>query len=276
MTTLKLNDEQKTLLSELKKLLDFGYDKFSKKEYSMKMRPRKTILFSMMGAMHNYAEGIHYLLLEARTNSAEVLFRPMLETLINLAYVYVGRNESKAVIFLLDDLYDKKKTAGKFRRFIKAHPRFKTSFGKMESAEDWDNFISDREKEIEKITKHYRYATRGLPNLRQRAEIYDKSREPKYKRELKNRLEWWYLTAYWYFSNLTHLGPTGLDSFFSKNPNGQLFVDVSGKPEDIKRIAIITYATYYQFLWSFNKNFKVVNSEELKEFKNKLFTLSKN
>lgn len=126
------------------------------------------------------------------------------------------------------------------------------------------------------MIKHYTYADRRLPNLRQRAEIYDKSREPKYKRELKTRLEWWHLTIYWYLSNLTHLGATGLDSFFSKDPDGQMFVNASGKPEDIKRIAIGTYATYYQFLRIFGQHFKVIDADELKEFKNKLSTLSKN
>lgn len=150
MTTLELTEEQKTILSELKNLLDFGYDQLSKQEYSMKMRPRKTILFAMMPAIHSYAEGIHHLLLEARTNSAEVLLRPMMEAFTNLAYTYVGRNERNAVIFLLEALYDKKETAEKFKQFISDHPKYKTSFEKMESIDDWDNFISSEKRKSKK------------------------------------------------------------------------------------------------------------------------------
>ena len=81
---------------------------------------------------------------------------------------------------------------------------------------------------------------------------------------------------YWYFSNLTHLGAKGLDSFFSKDPNGQVVVSAIGKPEDIKRIALTTYDFYYRFLSFFCKQFNVTDSGELTEFRNKFGGLVKN
>lgn len=266
-TQLTLTDKQKQLLQDLTEILEFGYTELSKRSYPLKLRPRKTILISMMAAMQNYAEGILCLLKEGRTNSAELVVRSMVESFINLAYIYVGRNERNAVIFLLDDVHDRKRLGERIKKFLTDFPSYKTSFDSMKTPEEWDNFIAERLKEISQIGKKYPYTLTQLPDLRQRAQAHDRIQERKHKRELKTRLEWWYLTMYWYFSTLSHLGIRGLNTFFDVQ-NGQVYINASGRPEDMERIIVASYSIYYQFLRTFAKQFNLFDLKLLEKYKN--------
>jgi hypothetical protein len=141
---------------------------------------------------------------------AEALMRTIIETYIKLHFIFMGRSQENAVRYLLDDEIDRKNLAKKINNYLRSHPDVKESepfFGDI----DWESFIKDRESDISICKRKYpAYELKELPRLRQMAEFVDKENEKKTKDgKLKYRLESWYLTYYWYFSNINHLNVRG-------------------------------------------------------------------
>jgi hypothetical protein len=262
----KLTDLQKLQLTHLAELVNFGGTRITSRPPSLKERPRKALILAMMVAIHNYTESIFILLSELRTNSAEALLRPLIESTINLSFIMIGRNERNAVRFILDDNFDRKIIAEKMMLFLLNNPKYKTSLDSMKTVDDWKKFINDREKEIAKIQKRYPYQLKQLPDLRARAKAYDDEIAPKRKRELKTRLEWWYLTMYWYFSGLTHLTTRGLGSFVSTDAMGNKSINLSGDPSSFERIVVTTYGIYFAFIRIYGLRYKIFTKDELKHF----------
>lgn len=262
-----LTVNQKKLLEELKTILDFGTIQIIKVDPRKKFRPRKRLLYTFMVSTHNYAEGIHCLLKEARTQSSEVLLRSLIESTINLAFVFIGRNESHAVRFLLEDEHDRKALGSKLSRFLNKYPYLINTNNDMFNPTHWTTFMNNRDIEINKISRKYRYSLGRLPDLRQRAVSVDSWEENKIGKSLPVRLEWVYLTMYWLFSLSTHLVARAENSFFDIDTSGNVTIDLSGRPEDVAKVSMTAYSIYYNALRIYGTKFGLFKIRDIKKFK---------
>lgn len=266
-----LSDRQLILVEELQKLLDFGYLKVSKGNFDLKrMRSRKSLLFMMTGVVQSYSGSILSLLKNGQTNGAEVLLRPIVETFINLNYIFIFRSERNALRFIFDDEYDRRKLGNKIKKFLENHSSYKTNFDHMETPADWEKYIKERNKALKKLNtinkRKYHEELKELPSLYDRAVAVDKDTLTR-TGKLKNSLEWWYITMYWLFSGITHVTPRGMNSFIKKEDNGGYTFITDGKLESVERIAVTTFSLYYQFLRLMAKQFKLFPLSELTPFK---------
>lgn len=264
-----LSVEQKELVEKLENLLNFGYSKISLGNYTLKMRSRKTILFMMTGVIQSYSGSVLTLLKNGQTNGAEVLLRPMVETFINLNYIFTGRSIENTIRFIADDEYDRRRLGKKVKEFLEKYPGYKTNFDHMDTPNDWSKYIEKRDKALKKINsvyvRRYRKQLKELPSLLDRAIAVDNDIKIR-TGKLKNSLEWWYITIYWLFSSLTHQTPRGLNSFIKKEAVGYTFI-TDGDLDSIERIAITTFCLYYDFLRFMAKQFKLFPLKQLVPYK---------
>lgn len=263
------SDKQKNLLKDHRKTLIFGYSVMKKVSLNIKkVRFKKQLLYLHMGAIHSFSEAI-LKLIETRPiydKAAEVLMRSIIELYINISFIYAGRNQQNAFIFLADSIQDKIDFAFKHREFWKKHPQWKLTFGKtILSYNDWDKFIDDKEKELKILSKKYKYKIpKKIPDIRRRAIIFDNylleiGQMKEYRSMEKN-----YVLFYKYFSQIAHLTILGLDRFFLTDNKDSLHMIVDGKSEDIERIVIITHHWYIGLLKFFSKQFHTYKKQEFK------------
>jgi hypothetical protein len=256
--------QQTEIINDLSMLLDFGGEIIQSYKFDKNLRLRKVLLVAMIAAIHNYSEGINVLLKERRTNSIEVLLRPLIETTINCSYVFATRNLDNAKKFYVGDLRDKQNEYKQVKEYLLKYPNLEV-FPEIKTR-DWDKDIKEHEKAIRKILGKKHKAIHGLPNLRQRAESVDLEHDKLKKKILKNRLEWWYLTIYSYMSKVTHLSPRGLDTFYKIDSFGNIQILLSGNPDNVNRTAITTYALYFNILSIFAKQFNLYKKGQFQKF----------
>lgn len=265
MTTPTLTTKQIKVINSLGEVLNFGANLIQDAQIPSKQRPRKKSLLIMFAAAHNYSESIFCLLDQGRTNAAEALLRPIFETYINLAFIYIGRNEKNAVRFLLEESYSKKKIAQKVVEFIEKNPTVDTSFDIDDP--DWEDHIKAMNKNIKNAQKIYPYRLKQMPDLKQRCKFIDNYTKAKTKKPLKHSMEYWYVTMYWFFSNISHLDAAGLNTFVNEDENGNTNINISGDVSSVERVGIVTYTMYYQFLREIVIRFKLLPLFELRRFK---------
>jgi len=265
-----LSPKQQTLVNELENFLNFGYSKISSGNFTLEMRSRKTILFMMTGVIQSYSGSVVTLLKNAQTNGAEVLLRPMVETFINLNYIFTGKSEENTLRFIADDEYDRRKLGNKVKGFLEKYPGYKTNFDHMDTPADGAIYIKERNKTLKKINtvyaRRYDKQLKELPSLLDMAIAVDKDIKTR-TGKLKNSLEWWYITIYWLFSSLTHQTPRGLNSFIKKETVGYTFI-TDGNLDAVERIAVTAFSLYYEFLRLMAKQFRLFPLKELIPYRN--------
>ena len=265
-----LSTEQLKLVKELELLLDFGYSKISNGHFDLKMRSRKTVLFMMTGVVQSYSGAVLSLLKNGQTNGAEVLLRPIVETFINLNYIFIYGSEKNALRFIFEDEYDRRKLGNKIKKFLEKYPTYKTNFDHMDTPADWDKYIKERNKSIKKLNtinkRKYGEELKELPSLYDRAVAVDNDNIAR-TGKLKNSLEWWYVTMYWLFSGITHITPREMNGFIKREDTGGYTFITDGNLNSVERVAITTFTLYYEFLRLMAKQFKLFPLVELIPFK---------
>lgn len=121
------------LLKEFKEILVFGYSKMSSfSYYENKYRIKKNVLYLMMAATQSYSEAILKLMNNSDGTSvfdkaAEVIYRSLVENLINLNFIYSTKTQKNAVIFMVYSVQDKNDFAKKFKDLMIKYPKIKIS-----------------------------------------------------------------------------------------------------------------------------------------------------
>ena len=271
---MELSIKQKELLIKFHELLVYGDSKLRATELNYKkLRTKKQVLYFMMGATQSYAESILRLVQPPSIydKAAEVLMRSIIETLINLDYVYASRTQQNALSFMIYSTKDQIDFAKRHKKFMKKYPSWNLEFGYIKNPEDWDEFLRNKEKEIKLGERYFKKSfSDKFPNIRKRAETADNYLESKGKLTEGKSLEKYYVLYYKYFSQVAHLTMPGLERFTSYDENNHLRFDLDGKPDDIDRVVSVTYIIYFAILRFFLKEFKIFNKVEFEQFSKKI------
>lgn len=266
------NKRQKELILEYKKLLLFGYQKISTIGLNIKKtRARKRVLYFMMGAMQNFSESILKLLgsIPIYERPGESLLRSQFELLLNVRFIYSGRTEENARLFLSDLLLESISFAKKHHRLWDKYPKWDLTFGSIKKPCDWDKFILGSLYDLQKYRERH-----GDNNVNKLPSLYDRTLQiDKYLKKIgtfseNNSAEKYYIYYYQFFSQATHLNMSGLQRYLrnKKDILKEPFFDIDSKPEDAERILAVSYQAYFVMLRHFLQVFNSFDSHELKFF----------
>ncbi len=268
--TNKLDIKQQNLVNQFGEILKFGSTLLSSTELNFtKVRFKKQLLFLVLCAAQSYSESIFKLLRNEPyfDKASEVLFRSLVETFININYIYSGRTQRNAFIFIIDSVQEQIDFAEKHRSFWNKYPKWNLTFGHIKSPSDWDQFINEKEVEIQKISKRYKYKIpKQIPDIRGRAIIFDEHLKKKKNLSERKSLEKYYVLYYKFFSQIAHLNSSGLNRFFVTDANGQQRLMTDGSPDEVERIVSITYQIYFVLLRFFAKEYKLYKKEDFLQF----------
>jgi hypothetical protein len=268
----EFNEHQKELISKYQELIAYGYSKLStiSLDYT-KVRARKTALYFMMGATQSYSESILKLMSSAPVydKPGESMLRSQLEIWLNLRYIYSSRSEKYARLFLSDIIMGSITFAKKHKALWDKYPNWNLKFGTMQSAADWDNFISYNTKLLKRYRTRYndKHVMR-LPSLYDRTLIIDKYLDKLGTLSENTSAEKYYTLFYQYFSESSHSNMTGLKRYMrgiAENP--EPFLDVDSKPEDAERVLVVSLVAYFNVLHFFLQVFGKYDPIEYKVFK---------
>lgn len=273
------NDQSQILLDNFQKILYYGNHKIDTVRLErLKVRLKKHVLYFMMCAVQSYSESIHKLISPPRIydKAAEVLMRSLVETFINLNYINACKTQKNALIFIVDSINERIDFAHKYKSFMSKYPNWNIPFGTIKNPNDWDGFIKQKEKEISDGQKKFKVKLpKKLPDVRARAVIFDEYLKSHKKLTRRKSLEYYYVAYYKYFSQIAHLTMPGLERFLAEDNNG-LHLNIDGKPEDIDRVARVSYQLYFVVLRFFLKQFAVYDKSEFVEFENYSKSMLKN
>ncbi|MEI6327372.1 MAG: DUF5677 domain-containing protein [Candidatus Roizmanbacteria bacterium] len=275
---MKLTDKQKSFLENFSKLLVYGHNELAKVGLKQKRTSlKKKLLFFMMGATQSEAESIFKIMTPTQLhssiyfNSAIILFRSITENLMNLSFIYACDSQKNATIFHIDWLQSTLKYSNRYKRLMTKYPQWNLVFGDKAKADDWNGYIQILKKVIAKDQKRYKLPNNSeLPPLEQRCMQHDQYLSQKNKLNQGNSLEKMYVTYYPYFSGISHLRSSGLNSFRNYQDNGSFSMSIDSSPVDIEAIIPVTYANYLMILRFFLQKFKVYDGEAFREHKRTL------
>lgn len=276
---MSLTEYQKELLKIFQEVLQYGYSKMSTipLDYT-KTRQKKRLLYLIMGATQSYSESILRLITPPNIydKAAEVLFRSLIESQINLDYIFAGRSQRNAKIFLLHSLVDDIDFADKYKKFMSTHPSWKFEFGDIKTVQDWEKFIDKKEKDVLRIkTKNNIPLKMVIPDLRSRAAIADNYLQSLNRLKKDSSLEFQYINFYKFFSQISHLTMPGLERFFHKNQDGSRTLVVDGSQDDFERMGTVSFAVYCSILRFFLIHYKAYSHLEFKRYKDFIKSISK-
>lgn len=276
---MELPINQKNLLIKFHELLVYGDSKLRATELNYKkLRTKKQVLYFMMGATQSYAESIFKLVQPPSIydKAAEVLLRSIIETLINLNYVYASRTQQNALLFMIYSTKDQIAFAKRYKKFMQQHPSWNLKFGYIKNPEDWDEFLKKKQREIKLGEKYFKKSfSDKFPDIRKRTEVSDNYLKSKGKLTEKKSLEKYYVLYYQYFSQIAHLTMPGLERFTSYDENNRLRMDLDGKPDDIDRVVSVTYIIYFVILRFFLKEYKIFTEVEFEQYSKSSKTIGK-
>ena len=260
----------------LKNVLVYGDTKLNTvgMDYT-KVKAKKQVLFLMAGAIQSYSEAVLKLLDPpvVYDKAAEVIFRSMMETIINLNYIYSEKTQIKALCFMIYSSEEKIDFAKKHQKFMLKRPQWQLAFGPNLKPADWDEFIDNENKTMVLAEKHFKkkLVNKFQRNLAKRAKEADVYLEKKGKLKQGNSLEHQYFLYYKHFSQLAHLTMPGLEQFINKKDNSKWTYVIDGNGDDLERVCFVTFGLYLDFLRFFLKEYGIYNKEEwgnhLKELK---------
>lgn len=239
-----LTKKEKLILSYLRDSLKFGERIFNdylfnqstnKKDYK-----REFIIFHF-GAIHNYSDSIYILCKNSKPHSAIVLLRSILEAFINMVYFVNTNSNLKIAKYAIDDLKNNGRTLKQFKNFIAKYPTYKNKYS-MTTESNIDSLIIKNQNLVQAFeagNKFYR-STKIEPDLRKRAEAYDK------KVNKPGELELDYLLVYKYFCSFAHISVSGLNNFVKETSSGLKF-DIT-KAKDTEPTLVTTFMIYVTML----------------------------
>lgn len=264
--------KNKTLLKNFQQLLGFGNSKLQSQKLNIRqVRFKKNILFMNMCAVQSYSEGILRLVgtKPIYDKAALVLFRSLTEALINLNFIYTGRSQKNAFIFITSSYSDRINFAKKYHIFWDKYPTWKLEFESIKKPCDWDEYIFGKLYETLHISKKSKHPVpKKLLSLVDRAIVYDTNLKHKGKLSEKISLEKYYVVYYQYLSQFAHLIIDGLDKFVSFDKNNIASPKIYGDWKEMNEVISLTYVIYFVVLRFFLKQFKLFNKSEFKIFEN--------
>ncbi len=262
MATFEIAEADKEKLDKLKDLLDFGHESFSGLKVDwIKIRRRKKTLLRMATAVHAHTDSGYKLLLAGNIHSAEVLLRPILETLINAEYILCGRSNESLNRFLAMSNTSLIKKMNTMLKFIADNPDTKVSLSNVQLLE----VIKSRQDENKEFAKLFKYQLKT-------AEITVADRVIKIDKEYKrlNKPQgfskyWRYLTEYTLLSDNVHLSNHGLRYFMKESPT-RVDLVFGGNLDNLGHIADGFYVHYLEMLRIMSSQLKLVSFDDIKKF----------
>ncbi len=106
---METSNKNKDLITNFKQILQYGFSKLQAFPLHLdKYRLKKKLLHRMMAATQSYSEAIVKLMDNPPVydKAAEVLYRSLVENLINLGFLYSSKTQKNALIFLADSIQD--------------------------------------------------------------------------------------------------------------------------------------------------------------------------
>ena len=273
---MEISEGNKELIKGFKELVYFGYSKFQFFPLNRdKFRLKKQLLHIMMAATQSYSEAIIKLMDNPPVydKAVEVIYRSLVENLINLSYIYSSKNQKNALIFLAFSIQDNNDFVKKYKTLMLKYPEWNLDFAGLDSPTKCDEYIKKNNEILKKSQKKYKITLpKKLPDIRTRVIKYDDYLKSKNKFSEKNNLEYSYVLFYKFFSQIAHLTMPGLERFLIRQSDGNEKVIIDGDDDSVKRLISITYQTYFVFLRFTLQQFSLYNKTEFKKFKE----LSKN
>lgn len=281
-----ITPKEDKLLEQLNEILLYGERKLLELKLSP-IKPKKYILLGTMGAVQSYTTAILRLMSSELIldKAAQVIFRSLIESYINLNYIFSDKTNSNAIKFISESEREKIDFAKKHKNLWLRYPKWKLEFGNIKSAGEWDQFILDKEKIIYFLEKKYKLQSSKLVSLLDRAISFDTQYKTNKKvpievskRRLQRKsMEKYYLLFYKYFSQLAHLTMPGLERFIKFDfENSIILLEIYGKRSEINSIVSVTYIIYMTILAHFLKQFKMYDAQEFEKFKNLTKKIIKN
>jgi hypothetical protein len=238
-----------------------------------RIKERKFLLLTMVGASQHFCESIHLLLLDKKLISSQALTRSILENWLNSKYIFVGgRNKDTLLRFIADDELGLEKSIQSMLGLVQANHSLKT--GMLDEAKLKELLLIVK-KRIKLMKEKHPQATRPLPDLRARAKVVDDYNRQKRKTSPKYLLEWHYLIVYKYFCNDVHLGTRGLNGFLEQRPTGDINFAINGSHEDIESLAHTAFALHVDILNMLSLQFKYPSRTDLKPYLKRALELGK-
>lgn len=267
----EISDNNKELIKNFREILSYGFSRIQAFPlHRDKYRLKKQILHIMMAATQSYSEAILKLMDNPPVydKAAEVLYRSLVENLINLSFIYSSRTQENALIFLAFSIQDNNDFAKKYKALMLKYPDWKLNFLEKDTPSKWDDFINENNKILDKYQRRHKLTLPDkLPDIKRRVILYDEYLKSKNKFSEKNNLESSYITFYKFFSQIAHLTMPGLERFLIRKPDGSEQVVVDGDEKSIGRVLAITYRLYFVFLRFTLQQFNLYDRNEFEKFK---------
>lgn len=268
---MEINENNKKLINDCKELVSFGDSKLQNFPLDRnKFRLKKQILHIMMAATQSYSEAIIKLMDNPPIydKAAEVLYRSLVENLINISYIYSVKNQENALIFLAFSIQDNNDFVKKYKALMLKYPEWNLDFATLDSTTKCDDYIKKNNEILERSQKKYKITLpKSLPSIRTRVIKYDEYLKSKNKFSERNNLEYSYVLFYKFFSQIAHLTMPGLERFLIKQPDGNEKIVIDGDDDSVKRLFSITYQLYFVFLRFTLQQFNLYDKNEFKKFK---------
>lgn len=268
---MQLSNKQEEFLQNFAEILEYGSSKIQSSNIKIgSIRAKKELLYFMMGATQSYSEALFKLISPPHIydKAAEIMFRSLIETFINLNYIFNCKTQNHAQIFTFDSILDKIDFAKKYKRLMLEHPNWDLEFSsEIKVASDWDREIDRMEKKIGDIEHRYKIkAPKKIPDLKTRAKESDEYQNSKGKLKKKNSLEYYYVAFYKFFSQVTHLTASGIERFAFIDSNKDLIFVTDGNGKDVERIVPVAYVIYFVILKFFLDEFRIYDRSEFARF----------
>jgi Family of unknown function (DUF5677) len=247
-------------LQNLAKLLDYGADCLKQSKVNVgKLRGAKKMLFPMMIASQSHTEAIFSLCRQNRTHICYGALRSLCDNLIKAKFLYCHPFKHSHVIFF-EGLIEKEKQLVHAIDYLKNNSKYLDQVNfKLEDLNNALKKVRYLKKTTElKIKKHSGVLV--LDTLG-RAKFVDEHN--KNKNKASNSLEWIYLLIFRQLSSATHLNYLDFKNYF-KLEDGEVIVLLSGNPDDVNEILMLSEYLYKEMLNMFLRIFK---NPHLKEFK---------
>lgn len=262
MDRVELTDVEKQKLQKLADLIEFGTKTLGNLGIDWpKVKMRKKTILKMAVAIHGHAESVHLLLSHGRTHSAEILSRPILETVINMGYIICGSNNETLNRFVTMDNTELARRMDEIITYKRDNPNV-GSLTEADLVEGRDSRLSENAKYIKRFK--YPVSTKFI-SLEARAMRVDKEYKKIRGKDPKHTKLWLYFTEYSLHSDSVHLGFRGLRPYADEYRNGAvLFPD--GRPNEAGHIIDGVFVHYMDMLHFLSGQFHQPSSKEIRTF----------
>lgn len=255
---ISLSELDKKRLENLAEMINIGSEEFTKKLNLDSLSLKQELLYLNFAAVNNYVEAIFKLCLDMRPHSAIVILRSIVEAFINTAYILTHNSDKRAVLFSMEDSYNRNGLANEIIIFLNKHPQFeKDSFNR----ETFKEGLIKTTEEIEFYKKRFKLNYKNKKDFEKQYHVKLLERAKAVDRRIrKPDFEHTYILVYRYFSEFGHLSMRGLDHFIKKDVIQGNHEIMASQDNEVDHIISTTYTMYLFFLNELKKR-KMLNKE---------------